>query len=251
MFLEDHGKVSQKMIDSISSSEGYIHFNNSEDMNKFRVKNTEYPSRDIFKETNDGRTFVSLDMSTANFSALRAYDMNIFDEAKDYYDWVSRFTSNEHFRRSKYMRQVIFGNCNPKRQVTYEKHLMDTLIDKLTPFIKDHIVSFVSDEIVIDATLFSQNDSRNFSIFIDSLKSELEFPISVEVFELRKIKGVDGFVKVFFDYPYDYEFKCVSNYDYPFVLRAYSNERISEYDKIFYHEGRLAIFIDTPTIIVE
>jgi len=34
----------------------------------------------------------------------------------------------------------------------------------------------------------------------------------------------------------------------PFVLRHFSGEEVTESDKIFYHEGLLSKFIDTPQI---
>lgn len=44
--------------------------------------------------------------------------------------------------------------------------------------------------------------------------------------------------------------KCLDNYMMPFVLRYFLGEEITESDKVFYHEGLLAKFIDEPKIEV-
>ena len=49
---------------------------------------------------------------------------------------------------------------------------------------------------------------------------------------------------------YSIEFKCLDNYIMPFVLRYFLGEEVTESDKVFYHEGLLAKFIDIPKIEV-
>ena len=62
-------------------------------------------------------------MNKANFSALHNYNSNIFNNKNTWEEYVSNFTNNEHIINSKYIRQVVLGNCNPKRCITYEKYL--------------------------------------------------------------------------------------------------------------------------------
>ena len=94
-----------------------------DDMNKYAVTHTDLPTKDIFKPSNDGKLFISIDMRKANFSALKNYDSGIFDSVDTWEEFISRYTDNKHIINSKYIRQVILGNCNPKRQVTYENIL--------------------------------------------------------------------------------------------------------------------------------
>ena len=50
------------------------------------------------------------------------------------------------------------------------------------------------------------------------------------------------------DGEYSIAFKGLDNYMMPFVLRHFLGEEVTESDKIFYHEGLLSKFIDTPQI---
>ena len=47
------------------------------------------------------------------------------------------------------------------------------------------------------------------------------------------------------------EFKCLNNFALPFVLRKFLGEEVTESDKVFYHEGLLAKFIEIPQIEVD
>ena len=49
----------------------------------------------------------------------------------------------------------------------------------------------------------------------------------------------------------DFEFKCLDNYMLPFVIRHWNNEEVTDSDKVFYHEGLLAQFIDVPKIEIK
>lgn len=123
-YFEEYNRVKDAAINSIKESESYQKFN-SEDMNKFAITHKDLSSKDIFKPTNDEKIFISIDMRKANFSSLHSYDKGMFGNADTWEQFISRFTDNEHIINSKYIRQVILGNCNPKRHITYEKYLMD------------------------------------------------------------------------------------------------------------------------------
>lgn len=71
-YFEEYNKVKDAAILSIKKSEAYKVFN-AEDMNKFAVTHKNLPSKDIFKSSNDGRVFISIDMRKANFSSLKYY----------------------------------------------------------------------------------------------------------------------------------------------------------------------------------
>lgn len=126
-YFDEYNKVKDAAINSIKSTESYQRFNN-EDMNKHCVQNKNLPNKGIFKTSNDGKAFISIDMRKANFSSLQNYDKDIFDGADTWKKFISSFTDNKHIINSKYIRQVILGNCNPKRHIVYEKYLMDGIL---------------------------------------------------------------------------------------------------------------------------
>ena len=252
-YFEEYNCVKDAAINSIKESESYQRFN-SEDMNKFAITHKDLPNKDIFKPTNNEKIFISIDTRKANFSSLHSYDKGMFGNADTWEQFISRFTDNEHIINSKYIRQVILGNCNPKRHITYEKYLMDQTLSLLYDIIgEERIVFFSNDEIVYDTTasnLHMLSLVRN--CVEERLSTKSNIPFRVELFSLHKINGTDGYCKKIYkeNGEYDIEFKCLDNYMIPFVLRHFLGEEITESDKIFYHEGLLAKFIDEPKIEV-
>ena len=72
-----YNTTKEAAMNFIKSREGWDAFNNL-DMNQFAAKNKNFPSKDVFKPTNIGGAFVSIDIKKANFSVLNAYDPSIF-----------------------------------------------------------------------------------------------------------------------------------------------------------------------------
>lgn len=245
-YYEDYNRIKDAAINDIKATEAYQRFNN-EDMNKFAITHKGLPSKDIFHPSNDGKRFISIDMRKANFSALSHYSSDMFYGAKTWEDFIGRYTDNKHIIQSKYIRQVILGNCNPKRHITYEKYLMGKVIDiiedvALIPF----IVFFSNDEIIFDIT----NIKCPGTIIVSNLQNQLnlysEIPLKIEYFVLNKIDGINGYYKKFDDGKI--EFKCLDNYMLPFVMRKILGQEVTENDKVFYHESLLAKFIEVPEI---
>ena len=249
-YFEEYNSVKDAAIGYIKNSEGYISFN-SADMNSYRVKNTNLPGKDIFKPSNDGKSFISVDMRKANFSSLRHYASDIFGGVETWEQFIGGFTSNPHIVSSKYIRQVILGNCNPKRHITYEKYLMDQVLTGIYDNIDAdlNIVFFSNDEIIFDVSSLSPDGIIKLSENIRCYTDSLEIPLKVKSFKLYSIKGTDGYIEVMYE-SNDIDFKCLNNYVYPFVLRELLGEDVQESDKVFYHEGLLAKFIEVPKIEV-
>ena len=250
-YLEEYNRVKDAAIKDIKDSDGYKRFN-AEDMNEYTVKYKDLLGKDIYKPSNIGKLFISIDMKKANFSALKDYDRSIFRNANTWEEFIERYTENKHIVNSKYIRQVILGNCNPKRQVTYEKYLMglvlEVLIDELGYSASD-IAFFSNDEIVIDMGKY-EDCIRKRELIEWQIKGYFNIPFRIELFYLRKITGTNGYYKEIVKniIEIEYEFKCLNNYVLPFVLRKFNGEEITENDKVFYHEGLLSKFIEIPEI---
>lgn len=230
----------------IKTSQGFDNFNKL-DMNQFAIKNKNLPSKDIFKPSNIGKQFISLDMKKANFSSLKAYDPTIFDNAETWEDFIRKFTDSEYIVSSKYIREVIMGNCNPSRVITYEKHITDTILTKLIAAginIED-VVFFSNDEIIIDIN----SDPLVILAHIEEVLPDVEVPIRIEQFKLSAVKKnnkIIGYIKELMDGTYD--FKCFNNQDLLLVMRQLQNEDIRPSDLVFENEGFLAKYVDTPVI---
>ena len=260
-YFEEYNHVKDNAIAFIKETCGYKHLN-AEDMNRFSIINKGLPGKDIYKPTNDGRLFISIDMQKANFSTLSYYSRDIFRYADTWEEFMRNFTENKHIIHSKYIRQVILGNCNPKRHITLEKFLMDLALtyilkDELLQrygLTKETVVFFSNDEIVFDVTdVFAESDaSTNPAVILKRMESVTNklasIPFRFEIFTLKKIKGLsEGYIK---DGAERITIKGVDANMYPFVARTLKNEAIEENDKIFLRNGYLCKYIDTPVISI-
>lgn len=253
-YFDEYNRVKDTAIVDIKNMDGYQRFNN-EDMNKFCVQNTNLPSKDIFKPSNAGKTFISIDMRKANFSALQHYDYTIFASASTWEDFIGLYTDNMHIINSKYIRQVILGNCNPKRHTTYEKYLMDMILTGIEKYnLIDKVVFFSNDEIVFEMDMAEEKETLLYmcKCLKEDIEEDFMIPVRVELFTLHKINGTDGYYKEIFEENEEenIEFKCLDNYMLPFVLRKFNGEEITESDRVFYHERLLAKFEEVPEIII-
>lgn len=244
-YFEEYNRIKDSAINDIKATEAYQRFNN-ENMNKYAIKYKDFPSKDIYHPSNIGRRFISIDMRKANFSSLKYYDSNIFAGTETWEEFMSKYTENKHIINSKYIRQVILGNCNCKRHITYEKYLMETILEMVLPYIsKDLVVFFSNDEIIIDITDFS-GDKEKLEFYLKEVTRKTAIPLKVEVFTLYKIDKINGYYKDFGNN--NFELKCTNSLYLPFVIRYFNGEDIAENDKVFYRDGLLAKFIETPEI---
>lgn len=191
-YFEEYNRIKDAAINSIKNTEAYQRFN-AEDMGKFSLNHKNLPENDIYKPTNDGRMFISVDMKKANFSSLQFYDGNIFGGANTWEEFIGKFTQNEHIVNSKYIRQVILGNCNPKRHITFEKYIMDQVISGLRIVMDEHcrIVSFSNDEIVYEVTTVEKLYVLESFKIIDAFLNLCPIPFNVELFSLHRIEGTE------------------------------------------------------------
>lgn len=264
-YFEEYNRVKDTAISSIKNSEAYQIFC-EEDMNKFQIQNKNFSSHDIYHEENKNKVFISIDMKQANFSALQHYGDSIsksmFAGASTWEDFIGLFTDNKHIINSKYIRQVILGNCNPKRHITYEKYLMDKFLTQLLELEivePDKIIFFSNDEIVIDVTGYYQNDFDKFCDVhkkVIKLASNFEIYLKPQLFTLRKIYGANGWFKEVLlgcnnVYSENFEIKCCDSNIMPFVLRKLLNQEVTENDKVFYHNELLAKYIEVPEINID
>ena len=257
-YFAEYNRIKDAAISYLENNEIMQYFCQKEDMNKFNHNHPNLPSNHIFKCTNIGKHFVSIDMRKGNFTALRHYNPEIVGGKDSYEEFIGMFTDQEYFKSSKYIRQVIFGNQNPRRQTTYEKYLMGRVLDRLIEtfenFDMKNIAFFNTDELVIDVTPYFTADNPMEMVYaIATIENLVDWAaaegISVrsDWFKLRKIIGTEGYMREFelCSAKKGVDFKCVTADEMPFVIRAFNNEPVQDNDMLFIHENRLARWV-TP-----
>lgn len=242
-YFEYYNKVKDEVINYIKSNPEYIGFSESE----FKTT-TEYGKRNLYVENNDNKTFISLDMKKANFSALQHYSSEIFKNCLTWEKFIKTFTDCEHIINSKYIRQVIMGACNPKKQIKYEHYLMADLLNHLHSNINNiNVYSLGEDEIILSI----DNAGYSFNQLQTIVKSHpIGNTIRITMFDLHKIKGTDGWLKNIYNVGEHcenrdiVEFKCLNSEIYHQIVKHYYNEVITPNDLVFYHNGKLAAYLE-------
>ena len=257
-YLEHYNKLKDTIIDYIKSSKAF-QLLNSDDMNKYKCSYN-FKQSDVYKETNVGKRFISIDMKKANFSSLIHYGNMNEAEFFDAYNWeefMRQFTDIDYFTKSKYIRQVVFGNCNPKRQVTYEKFLMSVVLDRLISnqmISEKDVYSMCSDEIIISTEKLTAIQMFDIEAFIRANNiSEDLVPLHFEIFKVLKIQGTEAYIKQFEDNKLSIDtikLKCVNPYELPVIYRYLKGETVKDSDLYFEFNGRVVKFIDIPEISI-
>ena len=146
-YLQYYNKVKNDVIDYIKACPAYKRLQN-EDMNKFAIDNHKISKSQIYNASNDHESFISIDLKKGCYTAMRHYDKELVANTNTYEDFMRKFTDKEHIINSKYIRQVIFGACDPKRQTTIEKYLMSKMMEQFQQLDLDYD-AYTDDEIII------------------------------------------------------------------------------------------------------
>jgi hypothetical protein len=170
--------------------------NKEEYQKKYNITNSKYKlsNREIYKEQNIGKTFISIDLKEANFNCLKLVLLekmereNIQEEKLDlnslfifksnsFSELVSNFKDLHIFKNSKKMRSYIYGNINPKQQQKIQNYLINYIAEELFFYFenklnisKDDLVSkyFIqtgSDELLIDLSFDDNLESNKVNHF--------------------------------------------------------------------------------------
>ena len=200
----------------------------------------EIPEVNLYTMDNDGKKFISIDIKQANFNALRYYNEKLVDEYENFDEFLLEFIDREefyeYFTKSKYIRQVIFGNLVPKKQRKIQKYMIDVIIKNLLEnnvISEDDIYSTNNDELI----LFDKGQDINTDLI------KFSNIIRIKRFELNSIKQRKFFVKKYENG--EIEFKAIPSNVFFQVLSLYEDKEFDERDLMFMFENKIAKFIET------
>ena len=141
----------------------------------------DYPTSKSF-EYSEGIRYLSVDMKMANWQVMKKYDPSFVNELGDTYsEFLSKFGIPEVFHRSKHIRQYIFGNLSPKRQIKAQRAIVE---DRIVQALSKHglkIECIKSDEVI-----YSFDDIETARKMVEELDSER---FSVKAFSIEKVEG--------------------------------------------------------------
>jgi hypothetical protein len=243
-FLSNYYVIRDNIIKTIEATEIYQEFN-SVNMDKYNVDNKVVGAKNIFKKTNVDKFFISIDLKKANFQAMKYFSKDLVLGCETYNELISKFTDLEYMKQSKYLRQVIFGNMNPKRQVKIERYMTEQVyksILDLTLLDENQVRMICNDEIIFE---LSEWDAK--SILTDRLaktiKNDTDFEVDIEVYQLKEIKNTEFYVKEFINKD-GYELMCIPAVYHAQAYKKYNNIEIVNNDLVFLYENRACTFLE-------
>lgn len=243
-FLAQHHQIRDKIIETVGNTDAYNKFN-SMSMDQFQVPNQGYSSKDIYKAENSGKYFVLIDLKKANFQALKYVNPEIVLGSKTYEDFIGKFTDLDYMKNSKYLRQVIFGNLNSKRQARVERYLIQKVLDLALEeqfFAGQDIRMIAHDEIVIETSnprLFAPDRYIELTKYI---KLKLDIDVDIEVFRFERIGNTGFYKKEMLNKPY-FELMCVPVVYYAQVYKKAIGKELNDMDLCFYYEHQICKFL--------
>lgn len=247
-YFRYYNQLKDQILTTVQNAEGFKRLTADNTLDT-HIQNVGFRSEHIFHGDNIGKTFLSVDMRRANFNALRRYDASIFNGAETWEDFVRQFTDEEYIIQSKYIREAIFGFCNPNKTQKMMKKLMDGFLTSLLELgvPKELIVYFGNDEVIVDIT-----NNRELVEVVKKAVEQSDLKLRVEEYTITAARnGVNGKILGYILNKTDgtYGFKCFNYRTLPFVLRALQGEEITEHDTYFKYEDDIVKFTDIPQIV--
>lgn len=257
-WLDYCGEVRDKAINEVKSSPEYDNFIKM-DMAPYAHVST-VGERSCYTGETHLKRFLSIDLRKANFQALK--HVGAIKDAT-YEEFIKRMGGDDYIVGSKYLRQVIFGNCNPSRQVTVEKHLIDKARNYLQgaghKWFDEHFKLFSAnaDEIVY---IYDGNEEMGKVLGgCLSLEKEILSNTGVEVkcdfFSVEKLPivsingdGVDAYVKDSYFINNGKTLKKASTTFFPQIWKLWKGMEVGINDRKVYFENQLATF-DYPLML--
>jgi|APSaa5957512535_1039671.scaffolds.fasta_scaffold53114_3 hypothetical protein len=234
----------ERIVDDIKNSDPYKEFQNR--VMGFSQDTPNIPKdikKSIYKPDCTGIDLVSLDLTEANFNILRTY--KVLSE-KTYRELVTKYTDLEYFIQSKKIRQVIFGNLNPKRQLACIRFLTKSMAEGLSKkFPNFEIASLSHDEVIFKMPDGEDLPNDEMDLLEEYVWFASSFPnplhIRIEEFKLERLDiPKSPYVKRFPDGSYDLKC-CPGNYTLE-VIRYLNDEAPNLNDRVFNLDGRLATY---------
>lgn len=241
-FAEASRSVRDEVIVYVMAKPEYQHFITC-DMYEYKTSGEQ---ANLYTKENDGKAFISIDLVKANFAALRRFNKGLVDGKDSYEDFIAQFTEYEHFRNSRQVRQYIFGNLNPKRQMTIARYLIGHVAEAIKlKFPGESIVASSHDEVVMTTTSGVTGEQVE-SLIATSVQTRANpLKVKVEEFLLERIGDHPFYLKQF-----DlgaFQLKSVPEYFLPQVYKHVRKMPLNDMDLSFFFEGKIARFLEPLT----
>lgn len=230
------------MLKQVKNTPEYVAFNDM-DIEYFRIDKRPYKQDNVTFYSIDhcDRKWISVDLVTANFHALRYVDPAIVGGHDTYEEFVNTFEGSEFVVDAKPLRQMIFGNLNPKRQQVVQKYMLHQLMLDFSEAFPDVVFhGTTADEFLVEYSVerLAWLEANQF-LYHD----EKDTRYKVVVFELFKTSDWNelGFHKRFLDG--STEIVSVAKMFYAQAYKYLHGLEVEELDLYFVNENHVAKFL--------
>jgi len=239
-FFEQYHKIKDEVLSAIKQQPIFEEFNSSK-LEAFNVPRHQYCRHDVFNLANVGRIFVSIDLKKANFNAMKYYSKSLVLDYDTYDDFMRNFTDLSYMIESKYIRQVIFGNLNPKKQIKIQQYLTYNILEHLVEgnyLDKAGVRMLSTDEIVFELNNRKFDDASIACL----IKDKFGLDVDIEIYKLQQIKPYPFFVKEFLN-KHGQELMCIPVVYHAQAYKKYFDLELIDYDLCFWYENQIAQFL--------
>ena len=182
----------------------------------------------------EGVKYVSVDLKSANWVSLKKYDQ-LNELGGSYQEFLHRFGLPEVFVHSKYLRQFIFGNVNPKKQQKVQRNIIQEVVREFQDHF--HIECDKNDVVIFRVNNFDDASQISNSIDSDKYKIKLFTVDRVEDFRVDTVYDISG-------NPLRKEMASVSGQQFYLKLKQYiTGESLDIRDLYFKSDGKIALWV--------
>lgn len=245
-FASQYHKISEAIITAIKATPAF---------NQFIQENFNLPlppegfaqTQKLYTTAHEECEIYSIDLIKANFNVLRAFNPAIVLNANTYEELFSKFSGSLYLQGSKKIRQVIFGNLNPKRQQTLQRYYLSWIKHYLLSqgLQEEQILLSSSDELVFQANQIPEGQLTQMIQFAFTKPQTLPMAQSyrLQKFTIKRLSpNLDFFVKEYANPAGLIEFKNIPQSYLAQCIKKYQNQPITEMDRKFVTDGLVATF---------
>jgi hypothetical protein len=196
---------------------------------------SDYPTTKNFVYEN--KKYLSVDIRKANWTILKKYDPDFLNElGNSYEDLLDKFNLHEIFHHSKSLRQFIFGNLNPKRQIKAQRVIIEELLNQ-HKHLNLEVACVKSDEII-----WIIEDDNQLQEVLNTLDNNL---FKAKIFTVQRVE--DFRINSYYDRNWNYLYKemvgCNGNFFFMNLKKYILDEKLDIRDLYFRVDDRTAIWV--------
>lgn len=186
--------VKNKVVNKLNSNIKYQNFMSSNTIVPKYPKDFITQSKSIYNPVHVGKNLISIDIKSANWTCYKKITQ--IDMNAQWHDMINKFTPSKFICKSKYLREVIFGEMNSKKLIKFAGDFLFDLDQVISSQYPNMIkITCLTDEIIYE---FVDTDGFNFDEFISKIKvvdENFNSIYRVEQFKLKQLLPYDYYVK--------------------------------------------------------